>query len=96
MRGTELNPAQVKRSQDAIKEASRQMMIELLPANVPWFTELFLDMLQQIGLVPMQETDVDILKNVSDKEKLQVRVSYMNIQILISLSFFSGTHYRVS
>ncbi len=43
----------------------------LLSRNMPWFVEFFTELLLQIGLVPIQETDADILKNVSDKEKLQ-------------------------
>ena len=43
----------------------------LLKRNIPWFVEFFTELLLQIGLVPIQETDADILKNVSDKDKLQ-------------------------
>ncbi len=63
-------------------------MLELLPTNVPWFTELFLDMLQQIGLVPMQETDTDILNNVSDKEKLQVRAFHATLASKKKINYF--------
>ena len=38
---------------------------------MPWFADFFTELLLQIGLVPIQETDVDILNNVSDKDKLQ-------------------------
>ena len=48
------------------------MMQALIPKNIAWFSEFFTDLLLQIGLVPMQETDADILRNVSDKDKLQV------------------------
>ena len=43
----------------------------LLRRNMSWFVEFFTELLLQIGLVPIQETDADILKNVTDKEKLQ-------------------------
>ena len=72
MRGTVLNPSQVEQSLDNIIHALRQTMEQLLPTNTHWFAELFTDLLLQIGLVPMQELDADILKNVADKERLQV------------------------
>lgn len=72
MRGTVLNPSQVEQSLDNIIHALRQTMEQLLPTNMHWFAELFTDLLLQIGLVPMQELDADILKNVADKERLQV------------------------
>ena len=74
MRGTVLNPTQVQRSLDGIQQALRQMMSNLLSSNIPWFAELFTDLLLQIGLVPMQELDADILKNVTDKDRLQVGI----------------------
>ena len=48
-------------------------MQNLLPGNVSWFAEYFCDLLLQIGTVPMQEMDRDILKHVGDKDRLQVR-----------------------
>ena len=74
MRGTVLNPTQVQRSLDGIQQALRQMMSNLLSSNIPWFAELFTDLLLQIGLVPTQELDADILKNVTDKDRLQVGI----------------------
>jgi len=74
MRGTVLNPTQVQRSLDGIQQALRQMMSNLISSNMPWFAELFTDLLLQIGLVPMQELDADILKNVTDKDRLQVGI----------------------
>jgi|AntRauTorckE5430_2_1112549.scaffolds.fasta_scaffold02419_2 hypothetical protein len=74
MRGTVLNPTQIQRSLDGIKQALHQMMSNLLSSNIPWFTELFTDLLIQIGLVPTQELDADILNNVADKDRLQVGI----------------------
>jgi hypothetical protein len=74
MRGTVLNPTQVQRSLDGIQQALRQMMSNLLSSNIPWFAELFTDLLLHIGLVPTQELDADILKNVTDKDRLQVGI----------------------
>lgn len=69
-----LNPTQIQRSLDGIKQALHQMMSNLLSSNIPWFTELFTDLLIQIGLVPTQELDADILNNVADKDRLQVGI----------------------
>jgi hypothetical protein len=43
-----------------------------MPSNIPWFVDFFTELLLQIGLVPMQEVDDDILKSVADKNRLQV------------------------
>jgi hypothetical protein len=71
VRGKVLDPVQTERSIDKIRHASREMVRGLLLANMPWFAEIFCDLLLQIGLVPMEETDKDLLK-MADKEKLQV------------------------
>ena len=47
------------------------MMRIILPSNIPWLAELFTELLLQIGLVPMQELDAEIIKNVANKERLQ-------------------------
>lgn len=57
-----------------IKVESRKMLQSLSPPNVAWFVSFFCDLLLQIGLVPIGETDSDVLKQVSDQKRLQVRV----------------------
>ena len=57
-----------------IKVESRKMLQSLSPPNVVWFVSFFCDLLLQIGLVPIGETDRDVLKQVSDQKRLQVRV----------------------
>ena len=49
------------------------MSQRLLPGNIAWFAEYFCELLCQIGLVPMQETDKEIVKHVGDKDRLKVR-----------------------
>ena len=86
-----LNPTQVQRSLDEIMLELRKMMEQLLPPNTNWFAEFFTDLLLQIGLVPMQELDADILKNVADKDRLQVRhlvdkrISILRCIVFVSL-----------
>ena len=72
MRVTVLNTNKVDSALQSIRFECTKMMQSLLPSNVPWFTEFFCELLLQIGIVPMQETDQDILKNIRDKDKLQV------------------------
>lgn len=71
MRITMINPTEVQRSLDDIQVSLVRMKTELLPSNIIWFVEFFTDLLLQIGLVPMQELDDEILKNVADKHRLQ-------------------------
>lgn len=71
VRGRLLDPGQAERSIRKIRMSSRELMRTLLPDNMLWFAELFCDLLLQIGLVPVEETDKEILKHVGDKDKLQ-------------------------
>ena len=38
---------------------------------MPWFAQFLCDLLLQVGLAPVEETDEDLL-NIADKDKLQV------------------------
>lgn len=71
MRGTVLNPTQVQQSLKVIQDSCNQVIQNIPTTNIPWFAEFFVDLLLQIGLVQIEETDDDILKNVRDKDKLQ-------------------------
>lgn len=53
-----------------LKQASCEIVQGLLSSNLKWFSEFFCDMLLQIGLIPLQETDIDLL-HIADQEKLQ-------------------------
>ena len=53
------------------RQCKEMIHVTLDVRNIPWFVDFFTELLLQIGLVPIQETDVDILNNVSDKDKLQ-------------------------
>lgn len=71
VRGKVLDAVQAERSIDRIRAASKNVIHGLLKTNMPWFTQMFCDLLVQIGLVPMEETDKELL-NITDKDKLQV------------------------
>jgi hypothetical protein len=72
MRITTMDPAQIQRASDQIKVSLVRMKSNLLPSNISWFVEFFTELLIQIGLIPMQELDDDIIKNVADNHRLQV------------------------
>ena len=38
---------------------------------MPWFAQFLCELLLQVGLAPVEETDEDLL-NIADKDKLQV------------------------
>jgi len=71
IRGTVLDPAQADVYISDIKVACREMMHGLLPGNMGWFAGLFTNLLLQIGLVAVEETDKDVLKQVADKDRLK-------------------------
>ena len=73
IRGTVLDPAQANIYISDIKVACQEMIQGLLPGNFDWFSGLFTDLLLQIGLVAVEETDKDVLKQVADKDRLKVR-----------------------
>lgn len=57
-------------SVERIRPAVRAVMDPLWDDNLPWLAELFTDLLLQLGLVPVQETDREVLKMAS-QEKVQ-------------------------
>lgn len=72
IRGTVLDPTQANVYISDIEIACREMIQGLLPGNFDWFSGLFTDLLLQIGLVAVEETDKDVLKQVADKDRLKV------------------------
>lgn len=70
-RGKMVDAKQAERSIDRIRTASRNVIQGLFKSNMFWFAQFFCDLLMQIGLVPMEETDKELL-NIADKDKLQV------------------------
>ncbi len=43
----------------------------LLSVNATWFAQFYCELLLQVGLSPVQETDQELL-NIADTDKLQV------------------------
>ena len=63
---------EVERALEKIRVESRNIIQALHRINMAWFAQLFCDLLLQIGLAPMEETDKELLSIAGDKEKLQV------------------------
>lgn len=74
VRGKVLRPQEADRALQRIQLESRNVMNGLLPVNMVWFAQFFCELLLQIGLAPMEETDQELL-NIAGKEKLQVRTT---------------------
>eukprot|EP00977_Amphora_coffeiformis_P001843 scaffold353_cov185-Amphora_coffeaeformis.AAC.71 len=58
------------KSADQVRKAARSVLGTLWDDNMPWMAEFFTDMLLQLGSVPVQETDREVLK-MADQEKVQ-------------------------
>jgi hypothetical protein len=58
----------------SIEVESRKMIQCVSAGNMGWFVNFFCDLLLQIGLVPIGETDSDVLRQVTDQKRLQVRI----------------------
>jgi hypothetical protein len=76
VRGKLMDNEQLDNSINSIKREARDMMKNVSPGNIEWFVNFFCDLLLQIGLLPVGETDSEVLRHVTDKkrlEKLQMR-----------------------
>lgn len=70
VKGTMVDAAQANRAIQKIRQSSRVIVNALMDSNLTWFAEFFCDILLQIGHVPIQETDTELLR-IIDKDKLQ-------------------------
>ena len=59
-------------AQKRLQEESRKITNGLLIVNMPWFAQFLCELLLQVGLAPVEETDQELL-NIAGKDKLQVR-----------------------
>ena len=71
VRGRVLRAQEVDRSLEKIRKDAKMIVDRLLNINMAWFAQFFCDLLLQVGLAPIEETDQELL-NIADKEKLQV------------------------
>ena len=56
---------------NSIKREARDMIKNASSGNIDWFVNLFCDLLLQIGLLPVGETDSEVLRHITDKKRLQ-------------------------
>eukprot|EP00571_Detonula_confervacea_P000080 CAMPEP_0172324684 /NCGR_PEP_ID=MMETSP1058-20130122/51971_1 /TAXON_ID=83371 /ORGANISM="Detonula confervacea, Strain CCMP 353" /LENGTH=1077 /DNA_ID=CAMNT_0013041025 /DNA_START=44 /DNA_END=3273 /DNA_ORIENTATION=+ len=71
VRGRLVEHEQAEKHIDSIRYESRGMLKNLSSGNTLWFVNFFCDLLIQIGLVPISETDSEVLKQIGDKKRLQ-------------------------
>ena len=77
VRGRLMEHAQAENHIGSIRHQSREMLKNLSSGNnTLWFVNFFCDLLLQIGLVPISETDSEVLKQIGDKKRLQVRIFF--------------------
>lgn len=69
-KGKIFRPQDMERSQNQVRERAKDIMNRLLGVNMMWFAQFYSDLLLQVGLAPVQETDQELL-NIMDKDKLQ-------------------------
>jgi hypothetical protein len=72
VRGRLLEDDEAEKNISSLKYASREMLLNISPDNIMWFVNFFCDLLLQIGLSPISETDSEVLKQIADKKRLQV------------------------
>jgi hypothetical protein len=73
-------------AKERLREESRRITSSLFTVNMPWFAQFFCDLLLQVGLSPVEETDQELL-NIANKEKLQVRIKERkSLQITFCIS----------
>lgn len=70
MRGKLMDPEQSHKVKCSIESASRMITSRISAENMKWFVDLFCDLLLQIGLTPLSETDTEIIKQIGDRKKV--------------------------
>jgi len=69
-RGKILDTSELNASVQKVKVASKNVIQSIHKLNMNWFADFFCELLLQIGLVPMEETDAELL-SISDTDKIQ-------------------------
>lgn len=62
----------MQNAKENLRRESRKIIGNVYCVNMPWFAEFLCELVLQVGLSPIQETDEEVL-NIADKDKLQVR-----------------------
>jgi hypothetical protein len=70
VKGKVLRPQEMERAQERVRQESKTIMNRLLSVNMIWFAQFYCELLLQVGLSPVEETDQELL-SIADKDKLQ-------------------------
>ena len=70
IRGRVVDTSELEASLVKIKRSAANVVNGIQTPNMHWFAQFFSDLLLQIGMVPMEETDKELLR-ITDKDKLQ-------------------------
>lgn len=71
VKGKVLGAQEMERAQKRVRLESRVILDKLMSVNMMWFAQFYCELLLQVGLAPVQETDQELL-TIADEEKLQV------------------------
>ncbi|KAL7464364.1 hypothetical protein ACHAXS_004694 [Conticribra weissflogii] len=55
----------------SIKRESKEILSYVSINNISWFVNFFCDLLLQVGLVPLGETDSEFVRHIADQKRLQ-------------------------
>lgn len=72
VKGKVLRPREMEQAQQKVRQEAQRILDELLNANMAWFAQFYCELLLQVGLSPVSETDQELL-NIANTDKLQVR-----------------------
>ena len=78
VRGRLVEHEQAEKCIDSIKNESREMLKKMSSGNTLWFVNFVCELLCQVGLVPISETDSEVLKQIGDKKRLQVSFAFVS------------------
>ena len=89
VRGKMLDTVQAQKAIQKIRTSSRVVVDGIMSVNLPWFTQFFCELLLQVGLVPFEETDKELL-DIAGKEKLQVSAAVLLPSFLVRHIYHVG------
>lgn len=72
VRGRLMEQVQAEKQIASIQHESREILKSISSgSSASWFANFFCDLLLQVGLVPISETDSEVLRQIGDKKRLQ-------------------------
>jgi len=71
VRGRLVDNEQAGKIINSIKRESKEILSYASTNNLSWFVNFFCDLLLQVGLVPIGETDSEVVRQIVDQKRLQ-------------------------